>query len=265
MTKLHELLAVESALENQATKCRTDLTETFAKKRHLFEEKRGTFYPLAEGATPETESQSDIQTTVPSELKWIEGILQKSLDASFQVAVANTQARADIVLEDGSTLLTGVPATALLELEKRVAEVKLLVEAVPTLDPAKGFLSDPQRAPGVYAAREVTKKRTKKTKKLYIKYEATKEHPAQTDLVDEDVVVGTVKEQEWSGLTTPANKAELINRVEMLARAVRRARSRANDIEVDTNAKIGSTLLQYVFGTNGNVSAAKHTEATAKK
>ena len=119
--KLHELLAVETALGNQATKCRTDLVETFAKKRHLFEEKRVTFIPSAEGAQLETETQSDIQTTIAAELKWIEGILVKSLDASFQVAVANTVAKADIVLETGETILTGVPATALLELEKRVA------------------------------------------------------------------------------------------------------------------------------------------------
>jgi hypothetical protein len=263
MPKLHELLAVETALENQATKCRSDLSDTFAKKRHLFEEKRVTFIPSAEGAQPETETQSDIQSTVAAELKWIEGILVKSLDASFQVAVANTAAKADIVLETGETVMTGVPATALLELEKRVAEVKLLVEAIPTLDPAKGFALDSARSDGVYKAREVLKTRTRKQKKVIVKYDATKEFPAQTDLVDEDVPVGRLQEQEWSGLITPAQKAELLNRVEILARGVRAARSRANDIEVDVNAKIGGALLKYVFGEN-NARAAKH-EGVAKK
>lgn len=263
MPKLHELLAVESALENQATKCRGDLVDTFAKKRHLFEEKRVTFIPSAEGAQAETETQSDIQTTVAAELKWIEGILVKSLDASFQVAVANTMAKADIRLEDGTLVMSGVPATALLELEKRIAEVKLLVEAIPTLDPAKGFSVDAARADGIYKAREVTKTRTRKSKKLYVKYEATKEHPAQTELVDEDQPVGKLQEQEWSGLITPAQKTELISRVEILAWGVRAARSRANDVDVDVNAKIGGALLKYVFGEN-NARAAKH-EGVAKK
>ena len=48
MTKLHELLAVQGNLSGQATKKRTDLTATFEKKRHLFEETRKTFTPNEE-------------------------------------------------------------------------------------------------------------------------------------------------------------------------------------------------------------------------
>ena len=147
--------------------------------------------------------------------------------------------------------------------KQRVAEVKLLVEAIPTLDPAKGFSLDSARADGVYKAREVVKTRTRKQKKVIVKYDATKEHPAQTDLIDEDVPVGKLQEQEWSGLITPAQKAELLNHVEILARGVRSARSRANDVEVDLNAKIGGAMLKYVFGEN-TARAAKH-EGVAKK
>ena len=262
MSKLHELLAVESALENQATKCRGELSDTFAKKRHLFEEKRVTFQPIAEGAPAETEIQSDLQTTVAGELKWIEGIIVKSLNASYQVACANTKAMADIVLEDDTVIASNVPATALLELEKRVVEVKTLVESIPTLDPAKGFQPDEMRGVGIYKAREITKPRTRKQKKVYIKYEATKEHPAQTELVDEDQLTGKIHEQEWSGLITPATKAEMINRVEILSRAVRRARSRANEVEV-TRQQIGEALLRYVFGEL-NVKASDHKEVAKK-
>lgn len=246
-TKLHELLAVETNLENQAAKTRNDLVATFEKKRHLFEEKRTVFTPSGEGAAAQVENQSDIQTNVTKELAWIQPFIAKALDASYQVAEANTKARADIVLEDGTVLLTGVPATALLELEKRVAEVSALITAIPTLDPAKGFSEDAARGSGIFQARPVVKTRTRKAKKLYVKYEATKEHPAQTELIDEDQPIGIIQEQEWSGLITPARKADLINRAEVLARAVRRARSRANEAEVDHNKKIGAQLLSFVF------------------
>ena len=248
-TKLHELLAVETSLENQAAKVRSELAGTFEKKRHLFGETRIVFTPATEGATPQVETQSDLQTTVTKELIAIQPFIAKALDASYQVALANTHAKADIVLDDdaNTTLLTGLPATALLELEKRVAEVGALINAVPTLDPAKGFTADTQRGDGVFQARPVTKTRTRKTKKLYVKYEATKEHPAQTELLDEDQPVGTIQEQEWSGLITPARKSELLSRVETLARAVRRARSRANEAEIDPTKRIGQTLLNYVF------------------
>ena len=263
-TKLHELLAVEGSLENQATKCRTDLIDTFNKKRHLFEEKRLVFQPNTEGAPAVTETQSDLQTTVQSELKWLESILVKSLDASYQVAVTNTRAAADIMLEDGTLLISGVPATALLELEKRIADVKLLIEAIPTLDPAKGFSLDTTREAGIYKAREIVKTRTRKTKVVMVLYKDTKEHPAQTQLVDEDVPVGKINEQEWSALMTPLTKSEYLNRVEILARAVRQARARANEAEVNLNAKIGEVLLTYVFGANATRPAV-HEEGTAKK
>lgn len=248
MGKLHELLAVEGSLENQANKVRSDLMNTFDKKRHLFEEKRVVFKPSVETEREVVETQSDLQSTVKKELAWIQPFLAKALDASYQVAEANTKARADVVLDDdaGTVLLTQVPATSLLELEKRVAEIQALVNAVPTLDPAKGFQMDSQRE-NAYKAREVVKTRTKKTVEVIVKYAATKEHPAQTEMINVDKPIGELREQEWSGLITPADKAELLERVEMVARAVRKARARANEVEVDNARRIGKTILQYVF------------------
>ena len=249
MTKMHELLAAEKSLETQAGKCRGDLVETFSKKRHHFEEKKVVFTPSTEGGVPVTECQSDIQTTVRGELAWIKDHIAKALDAGFQIADTNTHARADVILEGdaGTVLLKDIPATALLELEKRAAEVHLLVSAIPTLDPAKGFVLDPQRGVGIYKAREVIKTRTKKDAKVIVKYDATKEHPAQTELVNVDIAIGTLSEQEWSSLISPAEKAELLNRAEMLIRALKCARSRANAAEVDTTKKLGNRLMGYVF------------------
>lgn len=250
MTKLHELLAAEGNLETQAITTKNDLTNTFEKKRHLFEEKRVTFQSNEENKPATVESQSDIQSTVRTELAWIAPHLAKAMDAGLQIADANTKARADVVLDDdtGTVLLKGIPATALLELEKRLVEwVLQFAKTIPTLDPAKGFRPDPQRGSDVYKARDVTKLRTKKDAKVIVLHEPTKEHPAQTQLINVDVPVGEISEQEWSGLITPAEKSEIVNRAEQVIRAVKRARSRANDQEVDTTLKLGKTLLNYVF------------------
>jgi hypothetical protein len=249
-TKLHELLAAEGNLETQAIQTRTDLANTFEKKRHLFEEKRTLFTPSEEGKAPVLEAQSDIQSTVKKELEWITPHLVKALDASYQVAETNTNARADVVLDDdaATVIAKGVPATALLELEKRLNEwVLQLVKGVPTLDPAKGFQPDTQRDVGIFKAREVNKTRTRKDAKPIVLYAATKEHPAQTQLINVDVPIGNISEQEWSGLITPAEKSEMLNRAEQLIRAVRKARSRANDAEVDPTKRIGKRLIGYVF------------------
>lgn len=245
--KLHELLAVEGQLKGQAEKTRTGLTATFSNKRHLFEEKVTVFTPVAEGGTPKREQQSDIETTVPVELAWIADIWAKALDVSVQVQDACTTARADVVLDDGTVLMTAVPVLALLELEKRVGEMKGLAEAIPTLDPAKGFRPDAGRGAGYYMAREVSKNRTAKEQRPLVLYPATPEHPAQTQLITQDVVTGTITEQEWSGLITPAQKAEIITRAEELHRAVKQARVRAAQVAVPKAWADGSKLLRYVF------------------
>lgn len=248
MAKLHELLAVKENLDNQATKCRTELMSTFDKKRHHFEETRTNFTPDGEGAKTVTEAQKDIQTTISKEVEWISKILAKALDINYQIDMANTLAKADVILEDGTTLLKAVPATNLLQLERRMAEIKALVDQIPTLDPAKGFKLDTQKGKGIYKAREVTKARTKKENKVLVLYQATEKHPAQTQLVSEDVKVGTILEQEWSALITPGTKADILERVEELARAVKKARAKANEHEMDvTGNRIGQKMLDYVF------------------
>lgn len=246
---LHEQLAIQGQLSNQADKCRTQLATTFGSKRHLFEEKQVVFTPLAEGSQRETSVQSTLQSTVKDELEWVSPFLAKALDAGLQVAEANTSARADLVLETGEVLATNVPATALLELDKRVNEVKLLVEAVPTLDPAKGFEPYTSHAKGaaVFKARDVRKDRTQKVKDVITLAPPTDKHPAQVQLIDVDRKVGVIEEQEWSGLITPAAKADLIDRVEILARAVKAARSRANNVTVDRSRQYGAKLLSYVI------------------
>lgn len=248
MTKLHELLAVETNYQNQASKTRAELEKTFKDKRHLFEEKLVTFKPNGEGATPVVENQSNIQSTIKDEIDWITKILTKAYDASHQIDVANTMAKADLVTEDGHTLLTAVPATSLLRIEHRLGELRELVVAVPTLDPAKGFTVDVARGKNIFRAREINTFRTRKEFKFTVMVPPTKEHPAQIEKYHVDEPIGTIQGQEWSALITPATKADVLDRVDILLRAVKKARARANEQEVEVkDQKIGEKLLGYIF------------------
>ncbi len=182
------------------------------------------------------------------ELAWLNPFVTKAIDAAYAIDLANTMAKADIVLEDGSVLAKDVPATALLQLEKRVKEFSDLVKVIPTLDPAVGFQPDTSREPGIYAARPVTKVSTEKVQEPLVLAPATDKHPAQVQLVSRDIKVGDIEEREWSSLITPATKAELIERAEALYRAVTTARSRANDLDFDVKSnKIGKKLWEFVF------------------
>lgn len=248
--KLHELIAVRNATRAQATKCTTDLANTFEKKQHHFTAKIKSFTPFGENAETKVEEQLILQTTVEKELAWIMAYMVKAIDVSNAVNTGNMAAKASIVLEgsDGTPLVADVPATTLLELEGALDELRKFAEKIPTLDPAKGFKLDPAEGRGVYVGREVEKTRTLATKKLYVKFLPTDKHPGQADLIDEQVPSGTIREQEWSSMLTPVQKGDILDRIEKLSRAVKKARSRANDTEVSNAAQIGGTLLSYVFG-----------------
>ena len=256
--KLYELLAIEGQLKDQVQATRTDLRATFEKKRHLFEEKRKTFTPNVEGAAVTVEEESSIQSTVASELRWLAGLWTGAMDSSFQIAHGNTKAFADVVLDDDTVLLRDVPATALLELEKRAGELLDLIKAVPTLDPAKGFALDPSREAGIYRARDVRKSRTQKIQEPLVLLQPTEHHPGQAQLITVDRPTGTILEQEWSGLITPSTKASLLERVERVRRAVKAALQRANAVDLgDVRPRCGQTIFDYVFDAEGFFKGAR--------
>lgn len=242
--KLHEYLGAQTQIFTHAERLRKDLTTTFDKKPHLFRETLVQFTPLGENGKTVTEAQSALQTTVAKELKWLSTTIAKALDTEATIDEGNTKARADVILDDGTKLLTDVPATQLMQLAKRLGDLQSLVQTIPTLDPAKGFKFDTAR--GVYQARVVQKKRTSKQEKPIVLYDATEKFPAQTQLITQDVVIGVIEEQEWSGLITPVQKSAILDRIEELLRAVKQAKARANDIQID-EIHVGSPLLDYIF------------------
>ena len=147
---MHALLGVHDNLKGQATKVLADLAATFSSKRHLFTEKKKTIKYMKEDAPDTVEVESSIQTTVSKEIAWISGHLASFIDVSYQIDVGNTSAKADIVLASGEVLAVGVPAATLLNLERhRLPQIKALIEAIPTLDPAKGFTPDQTMGPEI--------------------------------------------------------------------------------------------------------------------
>lgn len=252
MAKLHELLAVESNLRSQAETCRADLKNTFEKKTHHFEKKIVTFTPNTENAQPKVESQLALQTSVVSELGCIGEKISKSIDAGHRIDVANTTASADLVLDDGTVLLEKVPATSLLRLEHRFLELRDLIQAIPTFDPARGFEPDLTQASdgSIWKARDKESVRTEKQFKSVIMVPPTDKHPAQVKELMVDAPNGTVVTQEWSSLITVAAKGDMLDRCEEMLRAVKKARSRAADVEFSAKGNaIADTLLNRVLGT----------------
>jgi hypothetical protein len=142
-------------------------------------------------------------------------------------------------------VLANVPITVLLYLDKQLNDLNTFVGNMPTLDPAERWVLNPQT--NEYATEPTRTIRTKKVQKPIVMYDATKEHPAQTQLVTEDVTVGHWTTTKFASVLSAADKRAIVERIHKLQEAVRIAREEANGIEVP-QVKIAGSVLSYVFG-----------------
>lgn len=248
MAKLHEVLAVEQGLQTAAKKINEETIRTFGKKdEHFVETTRTVIHFADEDEKLNTSETKAMVTCVFEKLLYNQVSNIRALDAYLQKEATNQKASADLVVGD-QTLATAVPATVLLGLETKLAELRAVYEAIPTLAPGPTWESDleARSAGGVYraAAPDVTF-RTRKTVKPIVMAPATREHPAQVQAISEDVPVARITTTHKSGMITSAQKSDLLERVDRLLRAVKRARQRANNTEVERR-NIGKVLFDYL-------------------
>lgn len=244
--QLHELIAVEGDLYNTTKAILNEAEVTFTKKTNHFMGQQRTLTYFDESRSQENEQAGkEMVTTVDKKLDYVAGRTSKYYDALLSKEEANQRASADLVV-DGSVLAENLPATFLLGMESRLKAVREILLRVPTLEPALVWLEDKGAGDGVYRSESIKTKRTEKTVRHKILYEATKEHPAQIEKWNEDVPVASIDTVHRSGMWTPNKKAEVLDRLDTLLAAVKRARQRANKAEVKP-LKIGRTLFDYIL------------------
>ena len=124
-----------------------------------------------------------------------------------------------------------------------------------TLDPAEEWTWDAAATLWKTSPQETIK--TKKVKKAIVLYPATPEHPAQTQLIDEDVVVGTWMQVKQSGAIKDDVRRALVRRCEVLQRAVKQARERANMAECRSNGRPGDFVNASPVGKKPRGAAGK--------
>jgi len=247
-SQLHEILAVDRDLENQAKKIVEETTHDFSKRRELFIGSQKNLTMFDESRKVEEISGFSLrklETTVPDRLKYTSKFLIKHFDAIAQKEFTNQQAKADLII-GGKTILKDVPATLLLTLETKLVSWRHIFVSIPTLGLGVQWIKDNAIGKGVYRVEEP--RLTLKTEKIMdynIIVPATKEHPAEIREFSKDTPVGQYKEEVWCGMITSADKAELLNRIDKLIKAVKKARARANQ-EIVVPAEIGSKLWNFI-------------------
>jgi hypothetical protein len=242
MPKLHELLAVEGDLKARAQQEKSRITKLFTDGTGRLLGRVIT-YQVDEGEDPRPPEITELATTTQVELDQFRAAYSQWLDVAIKKEVTNQETAANVTVGDVDIFKVALPATALLNLESKLTEIRAVYAGVPTLDPAERWEWDEGRSH--YISVDRISNITKKVPKVLVLSEATEQHPAQTQPYHEDVKVGTRTTVLHSGMLTPKNKREILDRIDKLLRAVKEARQRANDVEI-TDVKVAEAIFNYI-------------------
>lgn len=243
MGKLNQVIAVLQGKKTQAEKSLTEVYQSL-QKAGLLDGISRTYRPRDDDGERLPAESKGVQATVDGFIDSMREAVRDWYDVTATQEWANTQANADVAV-NGTAILTGVPVSVLLFLEKRLVDLHTFVSKLPTLDPAEQWSKDQTTDAYRTAVHETT--RTKKVPRNHVVAEATKEHPAQVQVYTEDVTVGYWDTVKFSGAIPVSRKNEMLSRVRALQDAVKRAREQANSIDV-IEKRIGDSVLSFIFG-----------------
>lgn len=242
--KLNQIIALANG---KKANCKAAITEIYKRvqKPDLFTGLQRKYSPLDEEGEK-----------LPPETKIVQQTVKKNLDAAKENFIdllniiatqeyANCEAKADIVV-GGQVLAKNVPVSYMLFLEKQVDDMKSLISALPVLSSDVKW-NKSQVDADLYLTDVAVTNRTKKIQSPLVLYAATEKHPAQVQLISEDVFVGTWNKVDLSGAIPSIQRDEMLKKVEALREALKIAREEANCFEVK-DVNIGESITSFVFG-----------------
>lgn len=244
--RLHELLAVESDIENVYKKVIQEAIHTFGRADH-FTGHHKAYKPFdEEAADAELDEYHAVTTTVGDKIDYVVGHVIRFWDAVAQKDATNQNAKADLVV-DGKTLVANVPATALLSLERELKQLRIMMEAIPTLPPGVEWIEDDAERKGIFKAKHPEETfRQVKVPEFKVVVEPTDHHPAHVERLEKIDRVGKFTTNKWSGMISSAEKSKRLGRLDKLLSAVKKARARANEQEV-VDIHVGKVCMDFIL------------------
>ena len=240
--KLNQIIALVQGKKTKAQKLLTDVHHGWRKERILGIIR--TYAPLEdEGETRPPESKI-VQVRVCEVLQGVKRQLADFMNIIATQEYANTAAKANVEV-DGKSILDDVPISALLFLDKHLVDLHTLATSLPTLPTDRTWSHDDGKNCWVTAPEKTVA--TKKQLDVIVKYEATKEHPAQTEMVSLDRTAGHWTTIHLSGALPKKERDAMVGRIEKLRDAVKIAREEANGMAVEVVEDFGPAVLDYIF------------------
>lgn len=203
-----------------------------------------TYQPHEEDGEKFPPDSKNVQLRVEARLTAIGRRLTQLFEVTAQRDYTNTVAKADVIV-NGAVILADAPVPYLLFLEKQLKDFKALVLKLPLLDPTKKWEYDPQER--ISVADPIVTARSKKVPKPVVLFPATDKHPAQTQLLQEDVLVGNWTTVHQSGAISTSRRDDVLERLETLTAAVKSAREEANRTQVVPLPNYQGVIIDYLL------------------
>lgn len=243
MAKLNQIIAVEKGIKSRVYGEITDLHKA-VQKPDLFNGFVKNYEAKEEDDEGLPAERKRVQYEVTDVLRSVERLQTELFDVTARKDWTNCDAKADVVV-DGRTIVSQAPVSYLLFLEKQLTDMRTFVGTLPVLDDGESWTKDPNS--GLFKTDVVSQHRTKKVQKPIVLYPATEQHPAQTQLITEDVIAGFWRQVKHSGAMPKPEKEALADRVEKLLQAVKQAREEANTRDETTAPPVGSAVFSFLM------------------
>jgi hypothetical protein len=242
MAKLNQILAIEKGAKTR-TYAEVTALHHASQKADLMTGHHKTYSPMAEDGEKLPPETRKVKYKADDVIEEAAKALASLFDVTAAKDWANCTAKASVML-NGEVFLEEVPVTYLLFLDKQLGDLLTFVSKMVELDPGETWTHDDNS--GEYRTSPTETAKTKKLQKPIVLYQATETHPAQTQLITEDVVVGHYKLTKFSGAIPGPRKKALVAKIVKLSEAVKFAREQANAMEADKK-DIGSKVLGFIF------------------
>lgn len=244
-TKLHQIIAV---IDGKKTRVQAALTDIYKKMQSgatstaIIGNQR-TYQPVDEGGESLPAEYKHVQQRVGEFIDIVKTEAADLYDDLLTQDVANTKAFASVIV-DGKILLKDVPVTSLMYLDKRVIELRNIIEVLPTLDPQHEW--EYNTATACWSTKPVKTIRTKKVPCNHVKFKGDKDHPPQVEMYHEDRIIGHYTSILFSGAIPQEDKRRMLAQVNKVLDAIKVARTEANNVEVDA-VKQSKVMLDFIF------------------
>ena len=241
MAKLNQIIAIEKGVKSRSYSEIGELHKA-NQKADLFNGFSKTYQKKDEAGEELPPERKKVQFTVANTLKALEKTSSDLYEVTARKDWTNSSAVANVVVDE-KPILVDVPVTYLLFLEKQLTDLRTFVDNLPVLDEAETWKKD---SSGLYKSEAVSTHRTKQVQKPIVLYNATEQHPAQTQLITEDIIAGHWIMEKHSGAIPAPEKQHLTEKVDKLLLAVKEAREAANNIDEIASPDVGAAIFNYL-------------------